>query len=123
MKRWIVSAALAGSLMLGAGSGLAGEAEIVNAKATWAGGSWRFDVTVRHADTGWEHYADAWQIVGPDGTVYGVRTLYHPHVDEQPFTRSLTGVSIPASVGVVTVIGRDSVHGWGSRGFQVRLQR
>jgi hypothetical protein len=37
------------------------------------GGSYRFDVTVRHADTGWDHYADAWDILTPDGTLLGSR--------------------------------------------------
>ena len=32
-------------------------------------GRWRFDVTVRHADEGWDHYADKWDVVAPDGTV------------------------------------------------------
>ena len=43
-------------------------------------------VTVQHADTGWDHYADAWEVLAPDGTVLGTRTLLHPHTDEQPFT-------------------------------------
>lgn len=95
------------------GPALAGESDVVRAKAEKKGGSWTFHVTVQHADTGWDHYADAWRVVGPDGTVYGTRTLYHPHVDEMPFTRSLSGVSIPAGVGSVTIEARDSVHGWG----------
>lgn len=100
---------------------LADDAKVVQAKATKMGATWRFDVTVRHADTGWEHYADAWRVVGPDGTIYGTRTLYHPHVDEQPFTRSLSGVKIPPGVGVVTVEARDKVHGWGKTRIQVTL--
>ena len=55
---------------LTAGPALAGEANVLQAKATKTGGSWRFDVTVQHGDTGWDHYADAWRVVGPDGTVY-----------------------------------------------------
>jgi hypothetical protein len=34
-----------------------------------AGGTWTFHVTVRHPDTGWEDYADGWDVVAPDGTV------------------------------------------------------
>lgn len=101
----------------------AGPAAVLNAQATWNGGSWRFDVTVRHADTGWEHYADAWRIVGPDGTVYGTRTLFHPHVNEQPFTRSLSGVSIPEGVTSVIVEAHDNVHGWGAEKITVTLRR
>ena len=101
---------------------MAGPADVIDAKATKTGGGWRFDVTVQHADTGWDHYADAWRVVGPDGTVYGTRTLYHPHVDEQPFTRSLSGVSIPAGVTSVTIESHDSVHGWGGATAKVSLQ-
>lgn len=101
----------------------AGPSEVTGAKATWTGASWRFDVTVRHADTGWDHYADAWRIVGADGTVYGTRTLYHPHVDEQPFTRSLTGVVIPEGVSSVRVEARDNVHGWGGTTRTINLAR
>ena len=106
-----------------AGPAAAGEADVVAAEAVRTGGAWRFDVTVRHADEGWDHYADAWEVVGPDGTVYGVRELLHPHVDEQPFTRSLSGVAIPGDVETVTVRARDSVHGFGGAEIDIRLPR
>jgi len=73
---------------------------------------WRVSVTLHHADSGWEHYADAWRVVLADGTVLGERTLYHPHVDEQPFTRSLPDIEIPAAETVVYVEAHDKVHGW-----------
>ncbi|MEO1065414.1 MAG: hypothetical protein AAFZ07_28690 [Actinomycetota bacterium] len=60
-----------------------------------------------------ERYADAWRVVAPDGTVLGVRELAHDHQNEQPFTRQLTGVEIPAEVDEVTIEGRDQVSGWG----------
>lgn len=109
------------SLLLLATEARAGDAQTVDAKATKTSAGWRFDVTVRHADTGWEHYADAWRVVGPDGTVFGTRTLYHPHVDEQTFTRSLSGVEIPASVKQVTIESHDSVHGWGAQTKTITL--
>ena len=79
----------------------AGEADIVDVKVqAQGGGRYAFEVTVRHADEGWNHYADKWDLVAPDGTVLGTRVLLHPHEDEQPFTRSLSGVSVPpASTG------------------------
>jgi acetyl esterase/lipase len=82
-----------------------------------------FDVTVRHADEGWEHYADRWDVVGPDGTVYGTRTLLHPHVNEQPFTRSLADVKIPESIREITVRAHDSVHGYRGKTLTVELPR
>jgi hypothetical protein len=78
---------------------------------------------VRHVDEGWDHYADRWEVLSPDGEVLGVRELLHPHVDEQPFTRSLTGVAIPEGVDEVEVRARDSVHGFGGATMRVRLER
>jgi len=101
-------------LALAAPPALAGEAEVLGATARQAGdGSWTISATVAHADEGWNHYADAWRVVGPEGIVYGTRALVHPHVGEQPFTRSLAGVAIPAGVAEVVIEARDSVHGWG----------
>ena len=85
---------------------------------------WRFDVTVRHNDDGWEHYADAWQVVRPpDGEVLAERVLAHPHVNEQPFTRSQSGVRIPRELTVVTVHAKCNVHGFGGREVTVDLSR
>lgn len=75
-------------------------------------GTWRFDVTVSHGDEGWDHYADAWEVLAPDGTLLARRVLAHPHVDEQPFTRSKSGIKIPDDLDHVMVRARDSVHGY-----------
>ncbi|MEZ5809916.1 MAG: hypothetical protein R3D45_00750 [Rhizobiaceae bacterium] len=100
----------------------AGEADVVDVRVTVeAGGTYRFDVAVRHDDTGWDHYADRWDVVGADGTVYGERVLLHPHETEQPFTRSLGGVSVPEGVGEVIVRAHDKVHGLGGREMMVTL--
>jgi hypothetical protein len=76
--------------------------------------AWRFDVTISHADTGWDHYADGWEILAPDGTRLGYRELLHPHESEQPFTRSLGDVAVPAGLDQVQVRAHDSIHGWGA---------
>jgi hypothetical protein len=76
-------------------------------------GTYTFAVTVRHADEGWSHYADGFTVHAPDGRILGTRTLFHPHVDEQPFTRSLTGVSLPSGLRSVKVRAHDNVHGPG----------
>jgi len=77
------------------------------------GGAFSLAVTPRHADEGWDHYADRWDVVGSDGTVYGTRTLLHPHTDEQPFTRSQSGIALPDGVREVMVRGHDNIHGDG----------
>ncbi len=100
---------------------LAGEPEIVGAKASAGIGGYSFSVTVRHADEGWKHYADRWEIIGPGDSVLGLRVLLHPHVDEQPFTRSLSGVRIPPGIKTVTIRVHDSKHGYGRKGFALTL--
>jgi hypothetical protein len=92
---------------------LAGEAKVVDAKAVKSGNTWRFDVTIKHADTGWENYADGWGVYLANGTELGYRVLVHPHVNEQPFTRSLSGVKIPKGTQSVVIVPRDKVHGLG----------
>lgn len=76
-------------------------------------GTWDFDVTVSSPYDSPERYADAWRVVGPDGSVYGERILLHDHATEQPFTRSQSGIVIPDGVTEVVVEGRDQVSGWG----------
>lgn len=121
-----LSGAVLGGTMLVLFSGLsvaafAGDVEIVQASFRNSDAdNWSVNVTLKHADTGWDHYADAWRIVAADGTVLGTRTLYHPHENEQPFTRGL-GVSIPAATTVVYVEAHDKVHGWSPQRVQVDL--
>ena len=88
-----------------------------------APGTWTAVVTLEHGDTGWEHYADAWRVVAPDGTVFATRTLYHPHETEQPFTRQLSGIAIPAAVTRVMVEAHDKVHGWSPQRLEVDLSK
>ena len=108
--RWVMSALC----WLAPLAAAAGEAQVVDATLTPSrDGTWRIDVTVEHADEGWDHYADAWDVMAPDGTVLATRALLHPHESEQPFTRSLSGLVIPDDVAAVTVRAHDSVHGHG----------
>ena len=100
----------------------AGDVKIVNAKAFKRGSGWHFNVTLRHADTGWKHYADAWRVVTKSGEVLGTRTLYHPHVEEQPFTRGLGGVNVPSGTKSVFIEAHDKVHGWAKQKYEVRLK-
>jgi hypothetical protein len=94
---------------------------IQNVVVSRSGDLWRFDVTIRHDDSGWDHYADAWRIVGPEGQPLGMRNLAHPHVREQPFTRSLSGVRIPEGITEVGIQARDNVDGWAEQIKTVRL--
>lgn len=111
-----------GILSLGFTNAIAGEVDVVDAKVVQeTDGTFRFRVTLRHADEGWDHYTDAWQIVGKDGTVYATRVLAHPHVSEQPFTRNKSGIKVPVGIKTVTVRGHDKVHKYGGKTMEVSL--
>lgn len=99
----------------------ADDAVIEDASIRYSGGSFTVSVTLSHGDSGWDDYADGWRIVTEDGTVLGTRTLYHPHVEEQPFTRSLSGVTIPDDMARVYVEARTNTDGWGAARFPVDL--
>lgn len=116
----LAAGVLAGTL---AAPVVAGEADVVAVKVSKVeSGRYRFDVTVRHADSGWEHYADFWQVLDLEGRILGERVLVHPHVDEQPFTRSL-GVSLPPGIAKVRVRAHDKVHGFGTAEMVVTIPR
>lgn len=102
-------------------SGLAGEVSIVDAVAQKHGSDWRFSVTLKHNDSGWDHYADQWRVLSTEGEILGVRVLHHPHVNEQPFTRSLSGINLPAGTKRVFIEARDNVHGWSSNRFMIDI--
>lgn len=99
----------------------AGEADIVDGKITALGdGRFRIDATVLHADSGWDHYADRWDVMAADGRILGTRELAHPHENEQPFTRSLT-LNLPEGISVVMLQANDSVHGLGGKIFELAV--
>lgn len=101
----------------------ADEAGVVDVTIAALGGDrYRINATLEHADTGWDHYADAWDVLDESGAVLGTRILHHPHVDEQPFTRSLT-LDIPRSVATVTIRARDSLHNYGGKTFSIAVPR
>ncbi len=104
-------ALLAAALVL-PGPALADPARVVAVEAVPSRTGWTFHVTLEHADTGWDDYADGWRVETADGTILGERPLLHPHVDEQPFTRSLAGVTIPAGLSEVVIRARTNVEGW-----------
>ncbi len=74
--------------------------------------AWTVSVTISHGDTGLDDYADGWRVETPGGEILGTRVLHHPHVEEQPFTRSLGGLSLPDDVTEIVVRTRTTVTGW-----------
>lgn len=119
-----------GLALLGAGVTLAGPSaaqagrypDVVGAKVRVAGaGVFDFDVTVSSPYDSPQRYADGFRVQGVDGAVFGERTLWHDHAGEQPFTRDLYGVKIPAGIKVVRIQARDQRHGYGGKTVDVNL--
>ena len=106
-----------------------GNADVLHVRAVQASDErWTFYVTVEHPDTGWEDYADGWDVLTPDGEVIKpdpdspfTRLLLHPHENEQPFTRSQSGIVVPVGVSRVLVRAHDLVDGYGGREVWVDL--
>ncbi len=101
---------------------VAGEADVIAVDVRQsAPETFSFEVTVRHDDQGWQHYANRWDVVGPDGSVLGSRKLLHPHDTEQPFTRGLSGVRIPRTIAQVSVRAHDTQHGLGGKVVTIQV--
>ena len=91
---------------------------------------WTFYVSVTSQETGWDKYANEWRVIScstsssrnssPSREVLGTRVLAHPHVTEQPFTRSHR-IEIPNSVEVVLVEAQDSVLGYCGNQYEYAL--
>lgn len=119
MRHIFLTAILALSTL--ASAAFADDPVIEKVTAKKVGMGWKFDVTISHPDTGWDHFADGWEVQDGDGNVLGFRQLMHPHVQEQPFTRSLSGVIVPDGVRTVYIRARCSVDGWASEKVAVAL--
>jgi len=105
-------------------NGLAGEADVIGVKVRKsAPGVYDFDVTVKSVDKGWSYYADAFEVLAPDGKLLGRRELLHPHESEQPFTRDLHGVKIPERIAEVIVRARHKPKGYDGATKKVTLPR
>ncbi len=121
MKNILIFLALCMSFYIS--TSFAGEADVIDVDVNKnSKNSYNFSVTVFHKDTGWKHYANKWEIIGENGTVFGTRILHHPHVNEQPFTRILSGVEIPGHVKTDTIRAHDSVHKYGGKVITVKTR-
>ena len=101
----------------------ASDAKILNASAELTSAQkFNISVTVEHADEGWNHYANAWRIYSMGGKLIGERILYHPHVEEQPFTRNLLGVSVPLEVKEVMIVAVCSKTGESKASYNLKLR-
>lgn len=99
----------------------AGDPEVIDVKLKKSGMLWHIGVTLKHPDTGWDHFADGWEVLDSDGNRLGYRKLHHPHVNEQPFTRSLNGLAIPDGTREIFVRAHCSVDNWSGNLTRVAL--
>ena len=86
-------------------------------------GTWSLAVTVSSGYDTPQRYADGWRVLDRDGTELGRHALAHDHADEQPFTRTQTGLTIPDDVAEIVVEGRDSENGYGGTTVVVTVPR
>jgi hypothetical protein len=97
-------------------------ADVVDVKVRRSAPStYDFDVTVKSVDRGTSYYADGIEVLAPDGKLLGRRELLHAHEDEQPFTRDVYGVRIPAGIDSVVVRAHHSVKGYDGRTVTVKV--
>jgi hypothetical protein len=99
-------------LALLSGTASAGAPDVISATAHRVGMGWRIDVTLKHPDTGWDHYADSWEVLDSANNLLATRKLMHPHVDEQPFTRSLLNVMLPDGTRQIFIRAHCSTGSW-----------
>ena len=59
-----------------------------------------------------DHFVNAITVQAPAGEELARLDLVEAHVDQQPFTETLTGVEIEPSMTEVVVRGHDSINGW-----------
>ncbi|MCZ2722182.1 hypothetical protein O1D97_11155 [Marinomonas sp. 15G1-11] len=108
------------SLLLWGANALAGEADIIKVNVDCSASLCNMQATVLHEDSGWDHYADRWEVLNEDGEVIATRVLLHPHENEQPFTRGLQ-FKKPTGLQRVEVRAHDSVHQYGGKSVLVDL--
>ncbi len=117
MTRYLLAVALAAAV-----GATAGEADVIDVKVRKSAPRvCDFDVTVKSVDKGWSYYADAFEVLAPDGRLLARRELLHPHESEQPFTRELHGVKIPPGVDEVVVRARHKPRGYDGATKKVKL--
>ncbi len=119
-------AALAALLLLLASPAWAGEADVIAvAIDRHPGTEDMFDVraTILSNDQGPDYYADAFEVLAPDGRVLGRRELTYQREIEQPFTRALENLKVPLGIDSVTVRAHHQPRGYDGQTVTVRLPR
>jgi hypothetical protein len=104
---------------------LAGEADVVAVAVERHAGTedmFDFRVTVLSNDQDTAYYADAVEVLGPDGRVITRHELAQPQA-EQPFTHVLADVRVPVGVQRVTVRVHHKPRGYDGQTVSIQLPR
>ena len=102
---------------------IASDAKIIKASAELTSAKkFNISVTVEHADEGWDHFANAWRVFSTEGELIGERALHHPHVKEQPFTRTLLGLEVPSDLNEVVIVAVCSKTGESKASYKLKLR-
>ena len=116
---WISSLVL---VILSSLPAIAGGADVIDASAMRdSNGRYTVTATIQHDDKDWKHYVNRFEVVSPEGKVLGTRYIGHPHVHEQPFTRSAMSVRVPEGVREVRIRAHDKLHGFSGKEFILKL--
>lgn len=84
-------------------------------------GIYHIKVVIEHEDSGWEDYVEAWEVIGSDGQVLGVRPFFEPELDQPKTVSALSGVVIPEDVKKVTIRARKHPQGYQGEPVEVTI--
>lgn len=93
--------------------------DVIAAELEADDGTYRLAVTISSPYDSAERYASGWRVIDPAGETLAEHRLAHDHADEQPFTRTQTGLEIPGNIEQVTIEGRDLTNGYGGGTVQL----
>lgn len=96
-------------------------ASVIDAEATKNGDTWTFALTVRSDDISTTEFGDSWELRTLEGEVIATRVLAHEHMNEQPFTRSMSGIVIPEGITTVIGVAHHSVGGYCGETLEIEL--
>ncbi|MFT5891392.1 MAG: hypothetical protein ACI9Y7_001494 [Dokdonia sp.] len=93
------------------------QASVVSVTTSQVGDGYTFSVGVSSPDTGCDQYANWWEVVSEEGTLIYRRILAHSHVNEQPFVRSGSAVTITATQEVIIRVHMNTT-GYSTQGYK-----
>ena len=101
----------------------AGGADVIDAIVKCENNFCIFNVTVAHEDEGWQHFANAIEVLNAEqDEILGFRVLRHPHVGQKSFTRPVT-VLFEILPEKVYLRAHDSIHGYDGKVYELTMPK